>query len=249
MLRTSPRLIALVSRPVGQGIRSRTGFTLIELLAAVSIIVLLVALLIPAAGKVRMKGLEAKGVGNLRQVGVAVMMYANDNKLSLPGPAPLGIVPYYSKAGAATSYAFGAKIAPYLGLPDSGPARTDLVDVSVLEDPGFMDAVKNPPLNTPVFIQNPVLSDQPGVAGKVHIFGIQSSTLPQAALTMHDVANIGGPSKVWMLTTVDQKLPSSVTNKSGWVPNLPALPPYGEVRLRLFVDGHVETVPLDASLP
>jgi len=87
------------------------------------------------------------------------------------------------------------------------------------------------------------------VPGKVHIFGIQSSTLPQAALTLHDIASIGGPSKVWMLTTVDQKLPSSVTNKSGWVPNLPALPPDGEVRLRLFVDGHVETVPLDASLP
>lgn len=249
VLRTSPRLVVPVSRPVDRSLRRAMAFTLVELLATISIIVLLVALLIPAAGKVKMKGLEAKGVGNLRQVGLAVMGFANDNKLSLPGPIPLGIVPYYNKKGAATSYAFGAKIAPYLGLPDSGPTRDDFIDVPVLEDPGFADVVKNPPLNTPTFIQNPVLSDRPGVAGKVHILGIQSSTAPQAALTLHDVSNLGGPSKVWMLTTVDQQLPSSVTNKSGWVPNLPATPPYGEVRLRLFVDGHVETVPLDASLP
>jgi len=62
------------------------GFTLIELLVVISIVVLLVAILLPSLQRVRR---QAKAVGcqsNLRQAGVLFAIYASDNN----GKAPWG---------------------------------------------------------------------------------------------------------------------------------------------------------------
>lgn len=256
-----PRNRASRSRPItrnsrhklaaaGATINRHSAFTLVEMLVTVMIIGLLAALLLPAMGKVRNSGAQAKGIANLRQVGLAVQSFASENESRLPGPAPLGVLSYYNRAGRNSSHAFPAKIAPYLGLPDAAtlPTSQDVI-VPVLEDPGFMITMLVS-TNAPNFVQNPVLSDEAGVEGKRHIFGnIATSGLPATnPLTIFDVANLGGPSKVWMLTTTDQQLPAKLTNKSGWIPKLPPTPPYGKSRLRLFVDGHVEAVPLDAPL-
>ena len=56
----------------------RHGFTLIELLVVVSIIAVLAGMLLPAIGMVKRAALKAKFSANLRQAGMAVMAYAND---------------------------------------------------------------------------------------------------------------------------------------------------------------------------
>ena len=56
------------------------GFTLVELLVVISIIALLIAILLPALGKVRGTARSIQCLSNLRQQGVAGLAYTEDNK-------------------------------------------------------------------------------------------------------------------------------------------------------------------------
>jgi len=67
-----------------------TGFTLIELLMVISIVVLLMALLLPALQRVRRQARTVACQSNLRQWGVVFSMYAGDNNGRLPDHFPMG---------------------------------------------------------------------------------------------------------------------------------------------------------------
>ena len=61
-----------------------TGFTLIELLVVISIISVLMGIMMPALGKVRVTALRLKCSSNLKQIYLAMQMYLNDNRNFYP---------------------------------------------------------------------------------------------------------------------------------------------------------------------
>jgi prepilin-type N-terminal cleavage/methylation domain-containing protein len=64
--------------------RKRMGFTLIELLVVVAIIAVLVAMLLPALNQARMKAKLTLCANNLREIGVGIMAYSQENSDRYP---------------------------------------------------------------------------------------------------------------------------------------------------------------------
>lgn len=73
--------------------RIMPAFTLVELLVVIGIIAVLISILLPALSSAREIANNVKCRSNLNQVGVALRMYANDNRDHFPSPEAVGDAP------------------------------------------------------------------------------------------------------------------------------------------------------------
>jgi len=86
----------------------RKGFTLIELLVVIAIIAILAAILFPVFARAREKARQASCMSNLKQLALAILMYAEDYDEMLPSNAifpptgpirwPALVMPYVKNA-------------------------------------------------------------------------------------------------------------------------------------------------------
>ena len=99
----------------GLPVRMSRAFTLVELLVVIGIIALLIAILLPSLNRARETANRVKCGSNLRQIGQAFLMYANENKGSMPrtyyeaGPGKpfTDAAPMFLQLGAGASTPFG----------------------------------------------------------------------------------------------------------------------------------------------
>src|SRR5437763_1291349 len=89
-------------RAANQAARSfytQRAFTLVELLVVIGIIAVLIGILLPSLNRARARSSQTACMSNLRQIGLAVRMYANDNRDHYPGPDVTGNFAFRRRPG------------------------------------------------------------------------------------------------------------------------------------------------------
>src|SRR6266568_5318584 len=213
------------------------AFTLIELLVVIAIIAILAAMLLPALARAKQKAYATQCLSNLKQTGVALQMYVDDNRQSLPGPVWAGAMASYNKD---SSYELIYYVATYLGSPAPG-AQTVVARAFVC--PGYerLAPAATSLVGRKIYLLNDDLDPNP--LNRVPPFGYPSSVSGPAVGPLRYTAldSFVPPSQIFAITDVDQAIPSlnpSVT----WWDDLPNKPVHGAVRNKLFFDWHVQAV-------
>jgi prepilin-type N-terminal cleavage/methylation domain-containing protein/prepilin-type processing-associated H-X9-DG protein len=232
-------LNASSERPVGR----RPGFTLVELLVVIAIIAILAALLLPALVRGKEKAYRTECVNNLRQLALAIHLYADDNRDTLPGPIWQGLYYVYNDETERMLY----YIAPLLSLPPASPlVRTGKVARCAASAVSAHERSGTPPESLSRPVSYIVSAEVTNITTEIvtRPFGYPYSSKfyrltqgpDEPPKRVHEIKN---PARSWAVTDADQQnsFPGGL-----YFDLIPVNKVHGQVRNQLFFDWHVEGV-------